>query len=63
MVLHTVSSDHPGGIPWDDLVCETSSLVAEAVRYENFWFHDGPWTEDDFLTLAHGRPNRADSAG
>lgn len=31
-------------------------MAAEAVQYENFWFHDGPWTEDDFLRLPHGGP-------
>jgi Uma2 family endonuclease len=26
------------------------------VPYEDFWFHDGPWTEQDYLALPPGGP-------
>lgn len=30
-------------------------MTAEAV-YETFWYHDGPWTEKDYLALPSGGP-------
>lgn len=26
------------------------------MSYGDFWYHDGPWTEEDFLALPHGGP-------
>jgi Uma2 family endonuclease len=31
-------------------------VTAEAVPYADFWFHDGPWTEEDYLALPPGGP-------
>ncbi|MEV5706788.1 Uma2 family endonuclease [Actinoallomurus sp. NPDC052274] len=31
-------------------------MIAEAVPYEDFWFHDGPWTEEDYLRIPPGGP-------
>ncbi|GAA0355885.1 hypothetical protein NE235_12400 [Actinoallomurus spadix] len=28
-------------------------MIAEAVPYEDFWFHDGPWTEEDGVYKNH----------
>jgi Uma2 family endonuclease len=31
-------------------------VTAVAMTYEDFWFHDGPWTEEDYLMLPKGGP-------
>ena len=31
-------------------------MTAEVMSYEDFWFHDGPWTEEAYLSLPHGGP-------
>jgi Uma2 family endonuclease len=31
-------------------------VTAVAMTYEDFWFHDGPWTEEDYLALPPGGP-------
>jgi Uma2 family endonuclease len=31
-------------------------VTAVAMTYEDFWFHDGPWTEADYLALPRGGP-------
>lgn len=31
-------------------------MTAVAMTYEDFWFHDGPWTEEDYLALPPGGP-------
>jgi Uma2 family endonuclease len=31
-------------------------VTAVAMTYEDFWYHEGPWTEEDFLALPQGGP-------